>query len=58
MNLLNMTNDHYPKHGYDMLYDLDCSGHITWARNIKQLLFKFGFEFVWISQNIGDINIF
>ena len=27
-------------------------------QNIKQLLFKYGFGFVWISQNIGDINIF
>ena len=41
-----------------MLYNLDCAGRTTWATNIKQLLFKYGFGFVWISQNIGDINIF
>ena len=41
-----------------MLYNLDCAGRTTWATNIKQLLFKYGFGFVWISQNIGDSNIF
>ena len=58
IKLLHMTNDRYPKHAYDMLYNLDCAGRTTWATNIKQLLFKYGFGFVWISQNIGDINIF
>ena len=58
IKLLHMTNDRYPKHAYDMLYNLECAGRTTWATNIKQLLFKYGFGFVWISQNIGDINIF
>ena len=43
IKLLNMSIDHYTKHLYNMLYNLDRAGHTTWGTNIKQLLFKYGF---------------
>ena len=39
-----------------MLKSLDDAGHTSWATGIKQMLVKLGLGFVWISQNVGDIN--
>jgi len=33
-------------------------GRQTWTSHVKELLFKYGFGFVWVSQDIGDINLF
>ena len=41
-----------------MLHNLDESNRITWASHIKNLLFRFGFGYVWISQDVGDETYF
>lgn len=56
--LLHMHNNRYPKNCYKMLKSLDEAGRLTWASNIKKLLFRYGYGFVWVSQEVGDINIF
>lgn len=43
---------------YIMLYELDNMGKVTWASHIKNVLFKYGFGIVWISQDIGSISAF
>ena len=48
----------YPKQCYLMLKSLDEIGRVTWASRIKNLLFQYGYGIVWISQNIGDSNLF
>ena len=58
--LLHMQNNCYPKMFYKMLKSLDEAGRHTWASNVKKnnLLFRYGYGFVWVSQDVGDINIF
>ena len=56
--LLQMSNHRYPKNCYLMLKGLDDVGRRSWASNVRELLFKYGFGFVWVSQDIGDIPTF
>ena len=53
-----MSNDRYPKICYQMLVKLDQRGFSTWATQIKQVLYNTGFGIVWITQEVGDINLF
>jgi len=53
-----MPNSRYPRNCFNMLKFLDDLGRQTWASHVKELLFKFGFGFVWVTQDIGDINLF
>jgi len=41
-----------------MLKSLDDAGRNCWATKIRTLLYKYGFSFVWISQDVGDANAF
>ena len=41
-----------------MLKSLDDAGRVTWATHIKNLMFLYGFGFVWVSHDIGDVNSF
>jgi len=41
-----------------MLRRLDKSGRTTCATRIKHLLFRFGFGFVWITNEVGDSVLF
>ena len=41
-----------------MLKVLDERGRITWASHIRCLLERYGFSFVWISQGVGDVDVF
>ena len=51
--------DHrYPKVCYLILKVLNERCRITWASHIRCLLERYGFSFVWISQGVGDVDIF
>ena len=52
--VISMPSNRYPKQCYVMLRRLDESGRTTWATHIKHLLFRFGFGFVWITNEVGD----
>ena len=41
-----------------MLKQIDESGRITWVTHVKDLLFRYGFGIVWITENVGDNNEF
>ena len=56
--LLSMPNNRYPKNCYKMLKSQDDIGRVNWATKVKELLFKYGFGFIWMSQEIGDIKWF
>ncbi len=56
--LLQMPDHRYPKNCYLMLKQLDDAGRVTWAIHIKQLLFRYGFGYIWLSQDVGDIEVF
>ena len=41
-----------------MLYILDNAGRLCWVTHIKNILFEHGFGYVWIAQDVGQINLF
>jgi hypothetical protein len=50
-----MPEHRYPRNCYLMLTRQDNVGKKNWVKN---LLYTYGFGFVWLSQEIGDINLF
>ena len=58
LTLLRMDTNRYPKQCYEMLRRLDTTGRHTWATNIKDLLFRYGFGYAWVAQEVGNENIF
>ena len=54
-HLLHMSNSRYPKSCYLMLKSHTEIDRINWASNVRDLLFRYGFGFVWISQDVGDV---
>ena len=56
--LLHMQAHRYPKQCYIMLKRLDDMGRVTWASKIMSLLFKFGFGFAWVAQDVGNLDYF
>ena len=53
-----MDNSRFPKQCYLMLLELHRNGRKTWAGSIENLLYKHGFGYVWIEQQVGDVNVF
>ena len=58
LKILEMGDDRYPFKCYKMLFDLDINGRITWATCIKNLLNNLGFGEVWLSQGVGNTQVF
>ena len=56
--LLQMPDHRYPKNCYIMLKSQDDIGRNNWVTSVKMLLFRYGFGFAWLSQDVGNINIF
>ena len=56
--LLQMPDHLYPKNCYIMLKSQDDIGRNNWVTSVKMLLFRYGFGFAWLSQDVGNINIF
>ena len=54
IKLLTMETHRYPKQCYIMLKRLDEVGKITWASHVKEMLYKYGFGYVWIAQDVGN----
>lgn len=40
------------------MYYLDGRGKMKWVSNIKMKLFSLGFGFVWMSQDVENVNTF
>lgn len=57
-NLLQMSPNRYPRKCYLLLKSLDESGRSCWAIKVKDLLYMYGFGYVWISQDVGDKKLF
>ena len=58
VKLVQMPRNRYPRQCYEMLRQLDEGGRNTWATNIKRLLYRYGFGIAWITQDIGNVNVF
>ena len=58
VKLIHMDYSRMAKHAYIMLYNLDCANKRNWATDVKQILFSYGFGYVWTAQSIGNVRIF
>ena len=58
VKLTRMNTKSLPYKSYKMLRNLDENGRITWASKVREMLFKYGFGYVWHTENVGDINLF
>lgn len=56
--LLQMDPQRLPKQAYAMLILQDQNGKRCWATEIRELLFRTGFGFVWMNQGVQDIGGF
>ena len=41
-----------------MLRNLDENERMTWASKIRELLFRYGFGYVWVVEDVGNISLF
>ena len=53
-----MPNTRYPKACYLMLKNLDDRNRFTWVTSVRYMLNKFGFNYIWFSQNVDNEEIF
>ena len=55
-----MNRNRYPKNCYLMLKSHTELRQTNWASNVvlRDLLYRFGFEFVWLSQDVGNVAVF
>ena len=58
LKLLKLPDQRVPRAWYKMLKNLDENGRKTWANDVKLLLQRFGFNFVWMQQGVGDESVF
>ncbi len=58
LKIICMPDHRLPRKAYTMLVQLDNLGKNNWASCVRTLLFSYGFGFVWLSQSIGNVNMF
>ena len=51
-----MPPTRYPKQCYQLLRRLDKNGRKTWASKIKNVLYEYGFGYVWINDSVGKCS--
>ena len=56
--ILQMDHERLPKQTYKMLLKLDGVGRTSWVTNVKNVLFQYGFGYVWMSQYVGHVDVF
>ena len=57
-HLLYMNRNRYPKKIYLMLKSHSELGRTNLASNVRDLLYRFGFGFVCLSQDVGNVAVF
>ena len=53
-----MPDHRYPKHCYILLRSLSDAGKMRRAIKVKNVLYVYGFGYVWEAITIGNINAF
>ena len=54
IKLAEMPTTRYPKQCYHMLRRLDETVRKTWASKIKNVLYEYGFGYVWINDGVEN----
>ena len=58
LKLLRCDNSRFIKQCYNYQFEMAEKNYNCWAKKVKDLLFSFGFGFVWESQNVGNESVF
>lgn len=58
LKLVNLSLSSLLKSSYIMLYNLCNAGRQNWASEIRDILYRFGFGYVWQAQGVDDVNKF
>lgn len=58
LKLISLPDDILAKSCYNMLYSLCTAGRKNWASDIKNVLYRFGYGYVWESQNVLNPELF
>jgi hypothetical protein len=58
LRLTMMDEKRYPRKAYNMLLRLQRQNYNTWACDVRNVLFKFGFGIVWEAQSVGNVKAF
>ena len=58
LKIIRMQDSRYPKQCYFMLKRLDEVGRKTWATNIRELLYMYGFGYAWLAHDVGNDDNF
>jgi hypothetical protein len=58
LKIVRIQEEKHPKAAYNMLYELDRVGRITWASQVKKLLYMHGFGIVYLCQYVGNHGLF
>ena len=58
LKLVSLEGNSLLKSCYKMLYDYERAGRKNWAKDVKELLYMYGFGFVWEQQGIDDVGSF
>ena len=58
LRIQKMDNDRYPKKAYKMLKHMHEQNRQTWASSVCYLLYKYGFDEVWLNHGVGDEKAF
>ena len=58
IKLITMDRSRLPVQCYNVMLSLDENGRSNWVSHIKDILFRLGFGFVWVAQDVGHINTF
>lgn len=56
--LLEMDQNRLPKQAYMMLFKLDENGKRCWVTEVREILSKCGFHYVWLQQGVGSVSSF
>ena len=58
LKLTMMDSKRYPRKAYNMLLFLQKQNYVTWACSVRNVLYRFGFGFVWEAQGVGHTRQF
>ena len=58
IKLLHMNVNRLPKCVYTTMLNLDASGKQNWVTHVKDILFRYGFGYAFIWQEIGNSELF
>ena len=58
LKILKMQTERLPYRAYKMLLFLHEQNRNTWASSVCYLLYKYGFDEVWVNQGVGDEKMF